>query len=148
MATVTKTATIPASTTDVWAVLADYAGISGWAPNVDHSCLLSEQTEGVGMVRRNQVGRNTVVETVLIYDPVDTLSYSITGLPPVIKSVSNTWHLEAMGEQTTATLTTEIDTGPRPPQKAIAKAVGRTMGAASDQMLAGLTAHFADRANA
>jgi uncharacterized protein YndB with AHSA1/START domain len=148
MATVTKTATIPAPVADVWAVLADFATISAWAPNVDHSCLLSEQTEGIGMVRRNQVGRNTVVETVLIYEPGDTLSYAIKGLPPVVRSVSNTWRLQSAGEQTAATLTTEIDTGSRPPQKAIAKAVGRALGTASDQMLGGLAAHFAGKANA
>jgi len=148
MASVTKTATIPAPRADVWAVLADYGAISAWAPNVDHSCLMSDQIEGVGMARRNQIGRNTVVETVLVFEPGDTLSYSISGLPPVIKSVSNAWHLESAGEHTTATLITEIDTGSRSPQKAIAKAVGRTMGAASDQMLGGLAAHFAGKAHA
>ena len=97
MATVMKSATIPASIDAVWAVLADFAAISQWAPNVDHSCLMSDQTEGVGMVRRIQTGRTTIVETVA---------------------------------------------GPRPPQQGIAKAVGRKLGQASDEMLAGLATHF------
>ena len=143
MATITRTASIPASPDAVWAVLADFPAISAWAPNVDHSCLMSDQTEGVGMVRRIQTGRTTVVETVTVYEPLVALGYAITGLPPVIDSVTNTWTLESAGESTMATLTTEIDAGPRPPQRAIARAVGRTMGKASDQMLGGLAERIA-----
>ena len=69
MATVMKSTTIPASVDAVWAVLADFAAISQWAPNVDHSCLMSDQTEGVGMVRRIQTGRTTVVERVEHWEP-------------------------------------------------------------------------------
>ena len=73
-------------------------------------------------------------------------SYKITGLPPVIKSVTNTWRLGASGDATMVWLTTEIEAGPRPPQKAIAKAVGRKLGQSSDEMLAGLSAYL--KANA
>lgn len=144
MTTVVKSTSIPASSGDVWAVLADFATISSWAPNVDHSCLLSEQTEGVGMARRIQTGRTTVVETVEAWDPGVALGYGITGLPPVIRSVVNTWTLESKGDttSTTVTLTTEVDAGPRPPQQGIAKVVGRKLGQASDAMLAGLAAHL------
>jgi len=143
MATVMKSTTIPASVDAVWAVLADFAAISQWAPNVDHSCLMSDQTEGVGMVRRIQTGRTTVVETVEHWEPGAALRYAITGLPPIVRSVTNQWSIESHGDATTATLTTEIDAGPRPPQQAIAKAVGRKLGQASDEMLAGLATHFA-----
>ena len=143
MATVTKSTTIPASVDAVWAVLADFAAIGQWAPNVDHSCLMSDQTEGVGMVRRIQTGRTTVVETVEHWEPGVALRYAITGLPPIIRSVTNAWSIEPDGDATTATLTTEIDAGPRPPQQGIAKAVGRKLGQASDEMLAGLATHFA-----
>jgi hypothetical protein len=71
------------------------------------------------------------------------LRYAITGLPPIIRSVTNTWSIESYGDATTATLTTEIDAGPRPPQQGIAKVVGRKLGQASDEMLAGLATHFA-----
>ena len=64
MAIVERTAVIHASPGDVWTVLADFAAISRWAANVDHSCLLSDQTEGVGMTRRIQADRATIVETV------------------------------------------------------------------------------------
>ncbi len=146
MAVVERTAVIPASPGDVWAVLAEFGDISRWAANVDHSCLLSDQTEGVGMTRRIQTDRATIVETVEAWEPGSTLSYRIIGLPPVIKSVTNTWRLVADGDQatvslTTVSLTTEIDPGPRPPQQLIAKAVGKRFASASEQMLDGLTRH-------
>lgn len=134
---------IPASADAVWAVLADFPGISAWAPNVDHACLMSEQTEGVGMVRRIQSGRTTVVETVRVWEPGVALRYEITGLPPVIQSVTNTWSVLPHGHGTKVDLTTEIDAGPRPPQQGIAKLVGRKLGEASDQMLSGLAVHLA-----
>ncbi|MFT6292898.1 MAG: carbon monoxide dehydrogenase subunit G [Ilumatobacter sp.] len=143
MATVVKSMVIPASADAVWAVLADFAGISAWAPNVDHACLMSEQTEGVGMVRRIQSGRTTVVETVQVWEPDVALRYAITGLPTVIRSVTNTWSVVPDRDGTKVDLTTEIDTGPRPPQQGIAKLIGRKLGEASDQMLSGLAAHLA-----
>ena len=141
MNSVERTGLIAAPIEAVWAVLADFASISSWAPNVDHSCLMSEQTEGVGTVRRIQTDRSTIVETVESWEPGVTLTYRITGLPPVIKSVTNTWRLGASGDSTMVRLTTDIDTGPKPPQQMIAKVVGRRLAAASEQMIAGLTDH-------
>ncbi len=141
MTTVRRTAVVPAPPSEVWATLSDFAAISSWAPNVDHSCLMTEQDSGVGAVRRIQTGRTTVVETVTTWTSGEVLAYSIAGLPPVIRSVTNTWRLEPAGDGTTVSLTSEVDAGPRPPQKAIAKAVGRKLGSASDDMLAGLARH-------
>jgi carbon monoxide dehydrogenase subunit G len=143
--TVERHATIAAPTSDVWAVLADFAAISRWAPNVDHSCLQSGQTEGIGMVRRIQSGRTTVVETVTDWEPGVSLGYAIAGLPPVVRSVTNTWHLVAAGDHTDVTLTTDVDAGPRPPHRAIATLIGRKLGMASEQMIAGLAEHIARR---
>ena len=139
MATVERTGLIEGTPEAVWAVLGDFAAISRWAPNVDHSSLMTEQTEGVGLVRRIQTGGTTVVETVETWEAGVELSYRITGVPPVIKSVTNTWRLGASGRQTLVRLTTEIDAGTRPPQQVIAKVVGRKLGEASDQMMAGLS---------
>ncbi len=143
MADVTRERRIDVGADQVWAALADFGTISTWAPNVDHSCLLSNQTAGVGMVRRIQAGRVTVVETVEHWDPGVSLRYSITGLPAVVRSVTNTWQLAAVdnGASTAVSLTTAIDAGPRPPQRAIAKVIGRKLGQASVDMLAGLVAH-------
>lgn len=137
-----ETVTITAPADSIWAVLADFGRISAWAPNVDHSCLMSTQTEGVGMVRRIQVGPATVVERVIGWEPGARLAYAIEGLPPVVRSVSNTWSLDEAYGVTTVTLTSSIDTGPRPPQKAIARGVARTLGKASVQMLNGLNGHL------
>ena len=141
MGIVERTRSIAASPDDVWAVLSDFAVISKWAPNVDHSCLLSEQADGVGTVRRIQTDRATIVETIETWEPGSTLSYRITGLPPIINSVTNTWQLEADGHATRVTLTSEVDAGTRPPQQLIAKAVGKRLAGASEQMLDGLTRH-------
>jgi carbon monoxide dehydrogenase subunit G len=141
MATTSRTTNIPTPPDAVWGVLADFASISSWAPNVDHSCLLTEQSSGVGAVRRIQAGRLTVVETVIGWADGSSLSYAITGLPKVLRSVTNTWHVEpsADGRNTTVTLTTDIDAGPRPAQRVLAGTVARGLGSTSEEMLAGLT---------
>ncbi len=123
---------------EVWAVLSDFGAISQWAANVDHSWLMSEQTEGPGAVRRIQTGRNTIIETVEEWEPGSTLSYCIEGLPPVVKSVVNTWTITPTPTGSTVTLTSRVDAGPRPPQKLIARAIGHKLAEASEQMLTGL----------
>ena len=145
MTTITKTALIDASREEVWAVLSDFASISTWTGFVDHSSLLTEQTEGVGMKRRIQMDRTTVVETVTGWEPGVTFSYAITGLPPIIKSVTNTWRLGGSGTSTMVWITTEVDTGPRPPQQAIARGVARRLAKSSDDMLHGLNAYLIAR---
>ena len=138
MAVVERRTRVERPSSAVWAILSDFAGISRWAPNVDHSSLMTEQPEGVGAVRRIQANGTTVLETVEWWEPEVGLSYAITGLPPVIKRLTNTWRLDAAGDETDVLLTTEIDAGPRPPQQLVAKAVGRKLGEVSDQMLSGL----------
>lgn len=142
MVVVTKSTSIPHSPDAVWPVLAEFDAISRWAPNVDHSCLMSTQAEGVGTVRRIQTGRMTVLETVTTYEPGVALGYEITGLPALVASVTNTWVLEPADEGTAITLTTEIVPGPRPPHRLAARAMARVMGSASEQMLAGLAAEL------
>lgn len=142
MTTVVRTALIAARSSDVWAVLADFESISTWADFVDHSSLLTDQTHGVGMARRIQLGSTTVVETVSAWDPGVSMSYEITGLPPIIKSVTNTWRLGASGDSTMVWISTDIDAGPRPPQQAIAKGVARKLANSSVEMLDGLAAHL------
>jgi carbon monoxide dehydrogenase subunit G len=148
MTTVERSATIATTPDAVWAALADFGAISAWAANVDHSCLLTRQETGIGTARRIQTGRTTLVETVAVWTAPTTgrpgvLSYSLEGLPKVVRSVTNTWNLTQDGAGTTVTLTSSIDAGSRPPQKVIAKVVGRKLAAASDEMIAGLTSHIA-----
>ena len=145
MAEIQETTTIARSPNDVWATLADFGAIGRWAPNVDHSCLAAQQGDGVGAVRRVQVGRNALLERVAEWEPGHKLAYSIEGLPPVVRSVINTWELEGSGAATTVTLTSRIDTGPRPPQQVVARVFGRVLGKASREMLAGLKNHLEER---
>ncbi|WP_419929917.1 SRPBCC family protein [Candidatus Poriferisocius sp.] len=148
MAEITCTRDIAAEPGAVWAVLADFGAISGWASNVEHSCLMSEQAEGVGTVRRVQVGRSSLVERVVDWAPGVTLSYSIEGLPPVIRSVANTWSLRETTRGTRVSLTSRVNAGPRPPQQLIAEIVARRLAKASETMLAGLDRHMAKTAGA
>lgn len=146
MATVERTGLIEGSVEEVWALLSDFANISRWAPNVDHSSLMTDERGGVGAVRRIQTGGTTVLETIETWEDCVELSYRISGLPPVIKHVTNTWRLGASGRHTLVRLTTEIDAGSRPPQQVIAKVVGRKLGEVSDQMIAGLALALKARA--
>lgn len=141
MTTVIRTALIAERPSDVWAVLADFGSISSWADFVDHSSLLTDQTQGVGMARRIQLGSTTVVEKVSAWEPGVSMSYEITGLPPIIKSVTNTWRLGASGDSTMVWISTDIDAGSRPPQQAIAKGVARKLATSSVEMLEGLATH-------
>ena len=143
MATIERTALIDSPADDVWAVLADFDSISEWADFVDHSCLMSEQTEGAGTARRIQMGRTTIIETITDWESGAMFSYAISGLPPVIGSVTNTWRIGASGNSTMVSLTTEIDAGARPPRRLVAGVVGRRLGRSSDAMLAGLSTHLA-----
>lgn len=145
MSDTTATLAIPASVAEVWAVLADFGGIVRWAPIVDHSCLLSAQREGVGTVRRIQSGRRTLVERVVEWVDGERLSYVVEGLPPVVRSLRNTWQLDdgdGSDGSTQITLTSSVDVGPRPPQKLAAKVLTRQLSKASQQMLHGLDDHL------
>ncbi len=124
---------------EVWVALADFAAIARWAPDVDHSCLLTEQHAGVGTARRVQVGRMVLVERVITWepDPPSTLAYEIEGLPVALGRVSNEWSLHQVGDGTSATLTTRVEGSSRP-LKVVARVASNRMAKASASMLAGL----------
>jgi uncharacterized protein YndB with AHSA1/START domain len=145
---VTRQAAVPVQV--VWDVLTDFAGISEWAPNVDHSCLLrsvgDDQTEGLDLVRRIQTGRTTLRERVVTWDAPQTLAYELSGLPAVVSRAVNTWTLVPTGPNgTTITLTSGVDVGPRPPQKVVANVIAKVMLRADAQMIDGLVAHVEQR---
>ncbi len=146
MACVSRSRVVLASADDIWSVLSAFADISQWAPNVDHSCMMSDIISGVGAVRRIQTGSTVVLETVLTWEPNAELSYRLDGLPPVLRSVVNSWTLTPNGAGSTlVVLTSTIDAGSRPPQRAIAAAVAKKLASASDQMLDGLMADLRHR---
>ncbi|MCH2432647.1 MAG: SRPBCC family protein [Acidimicrobiales bacterium] len=81
MTTVERSRLVDAAPTEVWKVLSEFETISSWAPNVEHSCFLTEGASDVGTTRRVQVGRSALIETVVEWEEPHTLSYSLKGLP-------------------------------------------------------------------
>lgn len=142
MAELTETITVDRPPAEVWEVLAAFERIAKWAPNVQHSSLTTDRADGVGAVRRVQVGRNALLEEVTEWKPEERFSYAITGLPPVVRSAVNTWQLSPTAGRTEVSLTSDIDAGPRPPQLLVARIIGRAMAKASREMLSGLQHHL------
>ncbi len=147
MAEVTRSRRFYTDPTEVWAALADFGAIARWAPDVDHSSLLTAQTEGVGTIRRVQVGRATLTERITDWGPPATLAYEIGGLPAAVGSITNRWGVVPSDGTTLVMITTTVNAGVRPPQLVVAKAVVRRLGAASDSMLSGFERHLAGQAD-
>jgi len=125
----------------VWSRLADFGAIDRWAANVDHSCLLREPDEppGIGTVRRVQVGRTTLLERVVTWQPDQELAYDIDGLPPVVRCARNVWRLHPQGAHgTLVELASQVDCGSNPAQRLLARGVGLALARASDRLLDGL----------
>jgi uncharacterized protein YndB with AHSA1/START domain len=141
-AEVTRTRTLAQPPEAVWAALAAYDRIAAWAPQVDHATRLGGPPDGPGAVRRVQVGRLALVETVTDWEPGRHLAYRIEGLPRPLGRVATSWHLRPAGTGTEVSVTTTVDAGPRPPQQLIARIGARRLGAAGDQMLGGLAGHL------
>ena len=134
MIDVLRSTEVPVPPCGVWAVLGDFGAISGWAVNVDHSCLITDQSEGVGTVRRIQAGRAVVLERVDTWEPPSILTYSLEGLPPIVRSATNTWVIEAAPAGSRVWLISRVDAGPR----VVAAAVAQRLARASEVLLAGL----------
>ena len=144
----TVTRRIEAPAEEIWATLADYGQLSLWAPDVAHSCLLRStreaRNEGVGIVRRHQIGRLTVLERVTEWEEPERLAYTIEGLPPVVTSAANEWLLEPLGEASTSVqVTSRIDCGPRPPQELVSRILAARFARTSNAMLDGLARQLA-----
>lgn len=113
MAQISRRRTIRADPQQVWEVLADFGTAGQWMDGVDHSCILATNADGpVGTVRRVQMGRMTLVETITEFDAPTTLAYDIVGLPRWLRHFNNRWTLEPSGSATAVTLTTTVDLGP------------------------------------
>ncbi|GAA4717579.1 SRPBCC family protein [Nocardioides conyzicola] len=123
----------------VWDLLADFAAISSWAGPVSQSSLLTETAPGPGAVRRVQVGRTALRETVVRWEPARALAYDITGLPAVVTAARNTWTLEPGGPGTLVTLSCDLETRGGP---LVARIVARQVGKANAQLVQSLVAHL------
>ena len=132
---VVERARVDRSPAAVWAVLADFGAINRWADNVVHSNLVTEQRDGIGAVRRVQVGRNALLERIVVWEPGVRVGYDIEGLP-IVRRVTNTWHLEEAGATTQLSLTSHVDTVP-----IVRRIIGQVLAMESRKLLAGLKAH-------
>ena len=108
MPATTRKINIECSLDEAWEVLGSFESISDWANNVSHSCLLSEQSEGLGTCRRIQTGNSSVTEHVTRWEHARLLAYEIRGLPPIFKHVLNTWSLEPSETGVQLSLTIDI----------------------------------------
>ena len=146
-----RTRTITAAPQAVWDVLADFGSISSWAGNVDHSCVLEHGRDGtpLGMSRRLQVGRNTLVERITTFSAPDShgpgshgsgsLGYDIEGLPQRLRRLANRWDVRPAGDgRTEVTLTSTVEIGDNLLARAAERVVGQAMAKQADAMLTGL----------
>ena len=139
VARIDRTRTIAAAPQEVWEVLADFGALSTWVDRVDHSCILVHGTDGhIGTSRRVQIGRQTLVERIVDWDPPHTLAYDIGGLPKVLHWVNNRWTLRPSGESTVVTLTSTVEIGSGRIRQLAERVVCRVMTRESDGLLGGL----------
>lgn len=140
MAHIARTRTIAAAPLRVWDVLADFGAISTWVDRVDHSSILVHGTDGnpIGTTRRVQMGRNTLVERIVEFDPPHALAYDIEGLPKRLRRVTNRWTLRPEGESTAVTLTSTVEIGSGRIQQLAERVLCHLITRESDGLLAGL----------
>lgn len=138
VAEIRRTRTVAAEPQAIWGVLADFGTISAWADNVDHSCLLSPETQDVGVstTRRVQVGRNTLVERITEFAPPSTLAYDVEGFPRWLR-VNNRWTLTPSASATAVTLVSTIKVA-GPLGRIVEDVVARISAKMLDQLLTGL----------
>jgi uncharacterized protein YndB with AHSA1/START domain len=139
VAQIDRTRTIAAAPQDVWDVLADFGALSTWVEKADHSSILTHGADGpIGTARRVQMGRQTLVERIVEFDPPHALAYDIEGLPKRLRRVTNRWTLRPSGESTVVRLTSTVEIGSGRIAQLAERVMCRVMTRESDGMLAGL----------
>jgi hypothetical protein len=139
VARIDRTRTITAAPRDVWDVLADFGALSTWVDRVDHSCILAYGADGpVGTTRRIQMGRQTLVERLVEFDPPHALAYDIEGLPKQFGRVNNRWTLRPSGQSTVVTLTSSVEIGSGRMRELAEHVMCRLVTRESDGLLDGL----------
>ena len=137
MAEISRSRTIAAAQTAVWALLSDFGALASWADGVDHSCLLNhvDSATPLGLTRRVQAGRDTFVETITAFKPPRVLAYEIAGLPRGL-SASNRWNVLPRGDDaTTVTLTITVRMSANPLRRILERVFVRLMARGSDGLL-------------
>lgn len=162
MASVTRHRMIPATSPDIWEVLADFGDLARWVPDIDHSELTTRPVGAAddhgdvidrgldpasALTRRVQTGRIVLLEHVALWDPPHAMTYEIQGLPRFVQRAQNSWRIDPVGPSCDVSITSTVSTGSRPPSAALAKVVCRVLAKVSDQLLDGLATEMKGRAH-
>ena len=102
----TRRVRIDAPSEKVWAVLADFGGVSKWAPTITESRKLTEANGGVGARRTcTHVKMGEIEEEIVEWEDGRRYSYDFyRGLPMPMKSLNNDWSVESDGDGAVVTL--------------------------------------------
>ncbi len=94
----------------VWEVLADFSSVANWAPTITESRSTTEANGGVGAERTcNHEKMGTLEERIVAWEDGSSLSYDvIKGLPFPMKSLNNTWSVNAAGDNAIVSLVMEF----------------------------------------
>ena len=84
------------------------------------------------------MGRQTLVERIVDWDPPRALAYDIDGLPQRLRRVNNRWTLRPSGDSTVVTVTSTVEIGSGRIEQLAERVMCRLMTRESDGLLAGL----------
>ncbi len=112
MSLLTRRVRIDASVEKAWEVLADFGGVSKWAPTITESRSLTEANGGVGARRTcTHVKMGQLEEVIVEWEEGRRYSYDVTrGLPMPMKSLNNDWSVESDGDGAVVTLHQNFET--------------------------------------
>lgn len=102
MTIVKRTIHVDVPPEQVWAVLADFGGVSRWSPSVDHSVSTTELAAGVGAERACQVpGMGGITEIATEWEEGSRLAVDVQGAP-FLKTMHAAMSVRADGTGTIA----------------------------------------------
>lgn len=112
MLQITRTIDINAAVNDVWKKLAKLDEVENFVDSVTRSYYNTEQKEGVGAARTCDVkGFGTIVEEIIDWKEGETFTYTVEGMPQMVKHAQSKWLLERKGRsETTVSVTSSIET--------------------------------------
>jgi carbon monoxide dehydrogenase subunit G len=99
------TACIDAPVERVWGVLSDLATIQHWVGAIQHAYCPGQQ-RGVGAVRICKLSQARIEETIVEWNEGRSFKYRGAGAP-MLATATNSWSVEAHGDQTLVTSVAE-----------------------------------------
>ena len=110
MSTLEKQVRIAAPVEEVWAVLADFGGVTQWAPTVNHAVITNGLAAGVDCTRECTVeGFGKVKEQIVEWNEGESYAYELGAVGP-LKRARNTWAVRPDGKGTRVTFTVRFET--------------------------------------